>query len=194
MSVTDATDICNLALDLLAEAPIADLSEDRRIARWCDRNYDTARDSLLRKAPWRFAVRLAELSAATPPIFGWTYAYALPADCLRPLPLTVNGAPNGAIIQSEVIGQRLETDAPAPVRLRYIGRITDVTTYPADFAEALAAALAMKMAHWLTGKTGYQDIALQSYREALNNAVLTDAIDGTIAEPDASHWLAERWS
>ena len=194
MSISDATDICNLALDLLAEAPIADLSDDRRIARWCDRNYDTARASLLRRAPWRFAVKLVELTAAMPPVFGWGRAYDLPADCLRPLPLTASGAPQGAIIPSEVIGQRLETDAPAPVRLRYIGRITDVTAYPADFVEALAAALAMKMAHWLTGKSSYQQIAFQAYRDALNNAVLTDAIDGTIAEPDASHWLSERWS
>ena len=194
MSITDATGICNLALDLLAEAPIASLTDDRRIARWCDRNYDTARDSLLRKAPWRFAVKLAELTAATPPIFGWNNAYTLPADCLRPLPLTVNSEPDGAIIRSEVIGQRLETDAAAPVRLRYVCRATDVTTYPADFIEALSAALAMKMAHWLTGKTGYQQIARDAYQSALANAVLTDAIEGTIAEPDASAWLAERWS
>ncbi len=194
MSISDATDICNLALDLLAEAPIADLSDDRRIARWCDRNYDTARDSLLRKAPWRFAVKLVELTAATPPVFGWNQAYDLPADCLRPLPLTVRGVPHGSIIPSEVIGQRLETDAPAPIRLRYISRITDVAAYPADFVEALAAALAMKMAHWLTGKSGYQQLVVQAHRAALSNAVLTDAIDGTIAEPDASYWLSERWS
>ena len=192
MSVTDATDICNLALDILAEAPITDLSDNRRIARWCARNFDTTRDSLLRKAPWRFAITLAELSTDTPPLFGWNHAYALPADCLRPLPLTVGGAPSGAIVPSEVIGQRLETDAAAPVRLRYVARVADVTSFPADFVEALSAALAMKMAHWMTGKSSYQQIAAQSYREALNNAVLTDAIDGTIAEPDAGHWLAER--
>jgi hypothetical protein len=192
MSITDETGICNLALDLLAEAPIASLADDRRIARWCARNYDTARDSLLRKAPWRFAIKLAELPAATAPVFGWANAYDLPADCLRALPLTVNGAPEGAIIASEVIGRRLETDAAAPLRLRYIFRNTDVADYPADFVEALSAALAMKMAHWLTGKSGYFQIAQTVWREALNNAVLTDAIEGTIAEPDASAWIAER--
>ena len=129
---------------------------------------------------------------ATAPVFGWTKAYDLPADCLRALPLTVNGAPEGAIIASEVIGRRLETDAVAPLRLRYIYRNTDVAAYPADFAEALSAALAMKMAHWLTGKSGYFQIAQTVWREALNNAVLTDAIEGTIAEPDASAWIAER--
>lgn len=192
MSVTDATGICNLALDLLAEAPIANLTDDRRIARWCNRNFDTARDSLLRKAPWRFAIKLAEISSDTAPIFGWSQAYILPADCLRPLPLTVGGHPDGAIVPSEVIGQRLETNAAAPIRLRYICRVSDVTAYPADFVEALSAALAMKMAHWLTGKSGYFQIAQSVWREALNNAVLTDAIEGTIPEPDDSRWIAER--
>ena len=192
MSVTDDTGICNLALDLLAEAPIANLADDRRIARWCARNYDIARDSLLRKAPWRFAVKLVELPAATAPAFGWANAFDLPADCLRALPLTVNGNPEGAIIPSEVIGRRLETNAAAPLRLRSIYRNGDVTEYPADFIEALSAALAMKMAHWLTGKSGYFQIAQSVWREALNNAVLTDAIEGTIAEPDASAWIAER--
>lgn len=194
MSVTDDTGICNLALDLLAEAPIASLADDRRIARWCNRNYGTTRDSLLRKAPWRFAVTLAEITSATAPVFGWANAYTLPADCIRALPLTVNGNPEGAIIPSEVIGLRLETDASSPVRLRYIFRNVDVATYPADFTEALSAALAMKMAHWLTGKSSYFQIAQSVWREALDNAVLTDAIEGTIPEPDTSNWIAERWT
>lgn len=192
MSVTDETGICNLALDLLAEAPIASLADDRRIARWCARNYATARDSLLRKAPWRFAVKLAELPAASASAFGFANAYDLPADCLRPLPLTVNGAAEGAIVPSEVIAGQLHTDAAVPLKLRYVFRNADVTAYPADFTEALSAALAMKMAHWLTGKSGYFRIAQAVWREALESAVLTDAIEGTIAEPDASAWIAER--
>lgn len=194
MSVTDETGICNLALDLLAEAPIASLADDRRIARWCARNYATARDSLLRKAPWRFAIKLAELAEGTPPAFGFARGYDLPADCLRPLPLTVSGEPEGAIVPSEVVGAEIHTDAAPPLRLRYIFRNENVATYPADFTEALSAVLAMKMAHWLTGKSGYFRIAQDVWREALQNAVLADAIEGTIPEPDATAWIAERWS
>ena len=55
------TDIVNLALDMLKEAPITSIDEGRPIAMWCKRNFDVTRDALLEEADWNFALKRAEL-------------------------------------------------------------------------------------------------------------------------------------
>ncbi len=57
-STRTVTDICNLALDILKEAPIAAFDTDTTaVARWMRRNYAETRDAELREHPWRFAIK-----------------------------------------------------------------------------------------------------------------------------------------
>ena len=69
------TDICNMALDILKEAPISSLTDVRPIASWLNRNFATQRDAALSLANWNFALTRTTLAAdATAPAFGWDYA------------------------------------------------------------------------------------------------------------------------
>lgn len=72
MTVTQ-TQVCNLALDLLHQVPLgaSDLSNNTKaVAQWFNRNWEFARDAVLRAYPWNFAITRAELELTTQAITG----------------------------------------------------------------------------------------------------------------------------
>ena len=190
---TTNTDICNLALDMLAEAPIGDITDDRRIARWFNRNYDNAREVALRSNPWKFAIERVELTVEpTTPVFGWEHEYVLPADCLRALPLQWGGEYNAAALKYQFEGNKILINVSDTLQVRYIKDITDVTLMTSDFQLFLAASLAQRMAHWLTGKSNYAAIAKEAAQDALMNAYNTDAIEEAPEEAHDNDYLTIR--
>lgn len=188
------TDICNQALDILKEAEITSLENDNRpIVRWMKRNFDTSRDSLLSRYDWNFALQRVALAADTvAPAFGWRHAFTVPHDCLRVLPVTACGKSEGSPIRHEVEGLRILTDAQGPLKVRYVRRTEDYDRYPAAFVEALAAYIAMKCGHWVTGKVSYVQVAQGLYREAIDAAWRIDAIEGTSPRAADDDWVAQR--
>lgn len=173
-------DISNFAMDILEEEYITSLSQDTKAARWLNRNFAQTRDAVLRAHPWNFAMeRTTLLADSTDPAFGWTYRYAVPADCLRPMPLTQNGKLNGAQYPFEYEGGYVLTDATAPLKFRYIKRETDPAIFDNLFIEALSARLAAKAAHLITGKASQQENALKIYTAAIAEARIIDGLEGT---------------
>lgn len=191
--MTTETDIANQALDILKEAPISSLDDPRPVARWLKRNFAVTRDSVLSAADWNFALKRASLTAeSAAPGFGWSYSYVLPSDCIRLIPLTLDGYSEGPPLLHEVENRRILTDQPAPLKIRYIYRNETYSQYSATFQEAMSAKLAMKMAHWVTGKTSYAQIAQRLYQDAINNAWLTDAIEGSTPRAADQEWIRAR--
>lgn len=102
MTVTQ-TQVCNLALDLLKEAPLgaSDLSDDTKaVPRWFNRNWSFARDAVLAAYPWNFAITRAVVEATTQAITGITRA--------NPAVVTYSGADNFAngnvVLIDDVVG------------------------------------------------------------------------------------------
>lgn len=191
--MTTETDIINRALDILTEAPISSVNDARPIAMWMKRNFDVTRDALLEESEWNFAIKRHALAEATPaPAFGWAHAYTLPPETIRLIPLTCGGYSEGDPIPHEVEAGQVLTDAPAPLKVRVVMRITDYSRYPATFQTALSARLAMGCAHWLTGKTNFAQIATALYREALEKAWLSDALQGTSPRAADDEWVRTR--
>lgn len=191
-----STDICNQALDLVKEAPIGDmLSDTTPKARWFQRNYATTRDALLAEHPWNFAVKYASLPVnAAAPVSRWLYGYQIPSDCLRLLPLQKDGYFEGALIAHEVNGQTIETDATAPLRVRYIRRVDAEGEFSPLFVKAFAAQLAMNIAHWITGKASALQIAQQVYETTMAKAKRIDGMEGTFERPYDDDVIAARFS
>lgn len=191
--MASATDIANLALDILKEAPINSIDEDRPTARLIKRNFEVERDALLEYADWNFAMKRAALPAdAEAPAFGWAYAYTLPSDCIRLMPVTADGATEGNPIDHEVEAGRILTNLSGPLKIRYVYRCDKYGTYPATFTLALAARLARKMAHWMTGKTSYVQVAQQLYRDTMEEAWQSDAVQGTWPRAADNEWVDAR--
>lgn len=191
--MTTETDIINRALDILKEAPISSVNDQRPIAMAMKRNFATTRDALLEEAEWNFAIRRHSLPASEPaPAFGWQYAYTLPPETIRVIPLTDDGSSEGSPVPFEVEYGQILTDAAAPLKVRIVTRVEDYARYPATFQTALSAKLAMTIAHWLTGKTNFAQIATALYREALEKAWLSDAIQGTSPRAADDEWVNSR--
>lgn len=186
-------DIYNMALDLLEERSSTSVTDGEPTTEWLNRNYPTARDAELRKHPWNFAIARTSISADTAaPAFDWTYAYTMPSGWLAALPPTVNGRQNTAPIPYELEGDKILTNQSAPLKLRYIQQITNEGLFDPLFVEALTAKLAFKMAHWLTGKTSFAERALETYRESITNARLSDALESTFPDAYADDVIAIR--
>ena len=125
--MTSEVDVANRALSLIGtRSQIASFDEDSNEARNVKLVFHSQRDELLRMAPWNCAFNFANLSLicsapGTPenPSAGgstwekgippppWSYEYAYPSDCLRPVyvvPQFTTGFTSGVPITTAVTG------------------------------------------------------------------------------------------
>lgn len=177
MAITP-TDIANMALAVLDEAPIDSLDQDVKAARLLNLHFDLTREAELTKCAWVSAILRATVAGANTGggDCGLNVAYELPADCLRPLPLTHNGEPDGLPVSWRQEAGLIYSDQPGPLVIRYIANLTDPNDWDALFTEVLVAALAIKVAHPLTYKSGMIDIARSAYDRALDAAFNGNAV------------------
>lgn len=192
MPVTQ-TDIANMALDLLTEGAIDSLDEDVKPARLLSRHWDTTVESELKKNAWVFAIVSASIVGndlnTGDNTLNWQFD--LPADVLRVLPMTYNGQPDGVPINWRYEGGYIYTDQDSPRLVRYIANVIDPAEWDSLFTDAIAAALAIKVAHPLTGKAGLIQIAQQSYDRAIADARRINAIEKS-GRTYRENWLHER--
>lgn len=182
--VQSEAEVMNMALDLLIEAPITSPTDDRPVARWMRRNYPTIRDALIRRHPWNFAIERRQLAAdAAGPEYGWTYRYKLPADVIRVLPLTANGEFNGDPVPHILEAGYVLTNKAGPLKVRLLVRVNEPARFDPLFTNALVHLLAMKAAHWMTGKQSFVQLLQGPARDAMNDAQLIDSLEGTPEDP-----------
>lgn len=198
MAAQSSTSIANRALQMLGAASILALTDNSKEARESNRCYDDCRRAELRAHPWNFSFKRALLApSATPPAFGFGYAFPLPADCLR-VPL-----PNDFDLDWEIEGRAIltnSTNSPwsasvpsgtgASLALRYVADIEDATLFDATFCEALAARMAGEMCEVLTQSNQKAQIVQGRYKDALAVAHACDALENLPAEPPVDPWVA----
>jgi hypothetical protein len=192
--------IANAALIKLGADRITALTDNNDRARVLNARYAEVRDAELRRRRWRFATARTTLPAlATPPAFGYGYAYQLPSDFLRliqigehdlGLDLTdYRAAPNGLY---SIEGGTLLTDLGPPLPIRYVRRVTDTALMDPAFREALAARLAFECCERLTQSDSKKQLAWGDYREALREAVRANAIESAVEYPSDDSWVMAR--
>lgn len=178
MSLTPET-IANMAIGLLDEAPIDSLAEDSKAARLLNLHYEQTRMAELKKNTWVFAIM--SVSSESFAVNGGhgvgAYSYPLPPDALRILPVTDNGEPDGYPLPWRQEAGLIYCSKPGPRRIRYIGNLIDPNDMDPLFIEVFAAALAVKIAHPLTHKSGMIDVARNAYQTALAEARRVNAVE-----------------
>jgi len=166
-------DICNAALIRVGDKTISALSASgNREARLCFLRYPMVRDALVSAHPWNFAQkrdRLARLSAA--PTFDYSYAYQLPADCLRVIGI------DDTISDWRVEGRTVVTDL-SEVYALYLAKITDTTLMPPYFVDALGLALAVELAYALKPSASFVEGLIKERELKLARARAMDAQEG----------------
>jgi hypothetical protein len=174
--------IYQMASDALDDEVITDVSQDSKMVRWLNRNYQLTKESLLSMHRWKFARKRADLSV-TPGDTGsrWDYKYQTPSDALLIYRPTVNGEIGSQAIPFEYEGGLILTSQTPPLRIRYIANVNEDKFVPL-FVTVLVASLALKAAHFVTHKSNMVQIAKDDRRDALRAAMLMDAIEN-FAEP-----------
>lgn len=147
--------------------------------------------------PWNFALRRAKLPrAGSDPVFGFDFAYDLPADCARFLPprREWDRFYEDLFYQCEIEDGQVLTDFEAPLPVRYISRerFEDTSRWPGYFAAAVRGAMAAMLARPLTGSMGMMDRLEQKADMLLRNAKRRDGLEsGERARP--ANYRRSRW-
>lgn len=171
---TSKVGICNLALDLLKEKPIADIDTPTTdVESLCARWYDVSRTGLIQSRNWSFANKSEAISrGGTPSISVYTDYYTFPNDYLK---LTAIGTTRTPLtrkdyrIESKKI--LLDNGAASTLDVWFMYDNTDITNYPPLFTILLAARLAIALSYKITAKPSVikqvQAFIIQMEKEAL---------------------------
>ena len=176
--MASVVDICNGALNQLGASTILSLTDDSKNARLCNSRYTQVRDALFRTHPWNCLQTRLELAASSDsPAWGFTYAYTLPANCLRLLRVLDYDS------NYKVEGRKILSDA-STMKILYIARITDPNEYDELLRETLSAALGADIAYAVTSNNTTSQNMIVSYQEKLRDARFVDSTEGQNVEHD----------
>jgi|TARA_R100001463_G_scaffold9015_1_gene27240 hypothetical protein len=176
--MASVVDICNGALNQLGASTILSLTEDSKNARLCNSRYTQVRDALFRTHPWNCLQARLELAASTDsPAWGFTYAYTLPANCLRLLRVLDYDS------NYKVEGRKILSNA-STMKILYISRITDPNEYDELLRETLSAALGADIAYAVTSNNTTSQNMILSYQEKLKDARFVDSTEGQNVDHD----------
>lgn len=111
--------------------------------------YEQTRNEVLSDFDWQFARVQSSLTASpTPPAFGYTTRYALPAGTLKVL--RVNGVDEDENFGNwEIVGEFLHTNFASPIRIETTAIVSDATKFPPVFTNMLTVTLAFKLSQLL---------------------------------------------
>ena len=166
------TDLCNEALRLVGQDRITSINDGSVNANTCKLFYATSRDAVLRDNNWGFAKKRLELAETTTPVFGWNYAFGLPADNIRVIRLGTSDD-----IKWAIEGKTLVTDE-STASILYIFRVTDVNKWDSLFYQALSVFLASKLAMPLTENEKKMTELLKAYDILKFDAEAVDGQEG----------------
>lgn len=174
------------------ESRVTDPADDRFLATTLREVWDTERQATLRDGGWNFATKRRELLAAEleagETIFPWTFAYPIPADCLKLIEILTEEAREH--YQKE--GGRILCDAAAPLRIRYIADVVEPTKWDSLFAAAFAARLAFICGARIAGSVYDEQKGWQTYKERLKGAKGADSLENPRIEFEESDWITGR--
>ena len=194
-------EIANSALTKIGSTRITALTDNVKAAREINAIFELRRDYLLRTHNWSFAMTRASLPALDEtPAWGYTTLYQLPTDCLRVVQVNDTWVVPGLADYTsgpdsepyKITGRRIETDIGAPLKLRYIKRVTDPAQFDAAFVEVFASDLADQVCEALTQSNTKREATRAVLRQSLLEAVRSNAIElPPEAIPDDS-WILSR--
>lgn len=194
-------EIANSALTKVGSTRITSLTDNVKAAREINAIFELRRDYLLRTHNWSFAMTRTTLPALDEtPAWGYTTLYQLPTDCLRVVQVNDMWVVPGLADYTsgpdsepyKITGRRIETDIGAPLKLRYIKRVTDPAQFDAAFVEVFASDLADQVCEALTQSNTKREATRAVLRQSLLEAVRSNAIElPPEAIPDDS-WMLSR--
>ena len=176
--MASVVEICNGSLNQLGATTILSLTEDSKNARLCNQRFTQVRDAVFRSHPWNCLQKRVELAAdTTAPAWGFSYAYTLPADCLRLLRILDYDS------NYKVEGRKILSNTSS-MKILYIGRITDPNEYDESLRETLSAALGADIAFAVTSNNQTASNMYNLFQDKLKDARFIDSTEGQNIDQD----------
>ena len=176
--MASVVDICNGALNQLGATTILSLTEDSKNARLCNSRFTQVRDSVFRSHPWNCLQKRQELAADTDaPAWGFSYAYTLPADCLR-LRRILDYDSN-----YKVEGRKILSNTET-MKILYVSRVTDPNEYDELLRETLSSSLAADIAFAVTSNNTTATNMYNLFQDKLKDARFVDSTEGQNIDQD----------
>jgi len=176
--MASVVEICNGSLNQLGATTILSLTEDSKNARLCNQRYSQVRDAVFRSHPWNCLQKRVELAAdTTAPAWGFSFAYTLPADCLRLLRILDYDS------NYKVEGRKILSNTSS-MKILYIGRITDPNEYDESLRETLSAALGADIAFAVTSNNQTATNMYNLFQDKLKDARFIDSTEGQNLDQD----------
>lgn len=206
--MSSKVEIANRAATKLGADRILALTDENKVARTLNSLFESVKESELREHNWNFATKRASLAASTTaPVWGFAYAYPLPAKFLKLLDIdgvwTANSQSSYVSrdqsmfrIETVLIGgyntKCIVTDMAAPLLIKYTESIEDPTLFDSCFVEAFASKLAMESCEAITGSSAKYQQMVGQYLMAINAAIGANAVENPPALMADTSWLQSR--
>ena len=178
MGTQSQIQLYNEALLLVGANEISSVTEETNNATLCNRFFESARDYVTVNSRWNSVQSEASLTAsATAPIVNdkWLKKGELPNDpyCLRVLDAYVNGVN----VDYEVVGRFLYSN-DLPLDIRYVSRISDLSSISPGLFQAIALYLAYKISYPVTRDLQSVKDIYSLYQDHIREARMIDAHEG----------------
>lgn len=173
---------------------INSLDENSTEAEHCSIHYDDARDQALEDHDWKFASVEVSLALTGTAPDRWSYAYALPSNCIKPREIIASGVDPieyDVGLSSDLTTKLIYTNQEDAI-LRYTARVKDPNLYTPGFVNAMACRIAMAIALPLTQDRGKLQDAVQMYAGMLSSAQVSDANTGHKLHEREASWIQGR--
>lgn len=172
-------DIANIALGKLGEPLITSFNDITSLPSiMFESLFDMYMDILVSKHPWNFATKRAQLAEkVSTPLFGWSKAFALPADYLTMVATKDYFSYKIELLDNEKV---LFSDQSI-VQIKYISQVTNTALFPPYFSYLLAMFLCKELGATLAPSS----LNLKSIGTEFNNALLeAKRLDSQEGTPD----------
>lgn len=194
-------EIANSALTKLGAKRIMALTDNTKEAREINAIYLLRLNKLLRAYNWSFAMKRDQLSALSDtPSWGYTLQYQLPTDCVRvvqvndlwDIPGLTNymGGPDSEPYKIE--GRTIVTDLAAPLKIRYVSRVTNPGQFDDGFVEAYAYDLAHEVCEALTQSNTKKQEMREGRKQEILDAIRSNAIELPPSGIPDDSWIMSR--
>lgn len=188
---SSVVDLCNMALDSLAQESILALTDNSKQARACNGRYETARDAVLRAHLWNCATKRVALNKlSNSPAFEFDNAFQIPSDFVRvailddlTLKWKIEGGDDGRVLVTD----------ESSFNLVYIFRLTTVPQMDEGLKECIAARLAAEIALKLTSDKQVARDLYAVYQDKLNEARYADSLESPMETFQNRDWVNARF-
>lgn len=187
-----AVGICCRAYDAIEHRPFVEFADGSEEGAFAARHWDASRRYVLAAAPWSFATAYGSAfgSIDVPAPAATPYVVDLAPDCLFFRGIDDVGRPYAAVPFGD---RRLRTDVEPPFVYEYTEDVTEPFRFAPAFVEALTLYLAALFAPKWTRSQNRAEILFDRYRAMLDDACVTDARQGTVADHRLSG-QSESWT